>query len=61
MSAYERMIDEEWDRAEAEYLEQINPLTGEPTVRLPGLFAEKPSKQAAEDGEDAKATTGSVT
>lgn len=27
-------IEEDWDRAEAEMLEQVNPLTGEPTVRL---------------------------
>jgi hypothetical protein len=32
------MIDEEWDRAEAEMLEQVNLATGAPTVRLPGLF-----------------------
>jgi hypothetical protein len=41
------MIDDVWDQAEAEYLEQINLATGEPTVRLPGLFTEKQSKQEA--------------
>ena len=34
-------IDDEWDRAEAEMLEQVNIVTGEPTVRLPGLLTDE--------------------
>jgi hypothetical protein len=34
MDWYEWMIEDEWDRAEAEMLEQVNLATGERTVNL---------------------------
>ncbi len=52
---YGRYVDEEWDWAEAEMLEQVNLATGQPTVRLPGLFSKpKPEKQSEAQSEDSR-------